>query len=175
MAEYDLYLEQFLGLLAAVQEEPATSAPTDLGDLGVHPTQILSDAFAFDHHCHLRFGILAPYGPISRDVPAADTARIGPGIDWMLAGFPAMCPDASDALTAPLRLDLTGPGGGSWTLSPGSPMNIEEGDQDTGTLVSSDANVFFSWGTTRSPWSEHCTVTGDKSLAAAVLDAMNII
>jgi hypothetical protein len=97
----------------------------------------------------------------------------------MLAGIPQMQPGLEKSLTAPLRLTLTGPGGGSWVLRPGT-ETIEvvadpEGTLGSAATATSDGHDFVMWGTTRSPWRNHVEVTGDASVAATFLDALNII
>jgi uncharacterized protein (TIGR03083 family) len=178
LAEYLAYCDAAVAALAALQEEPLASTVIPLADLGQYPMHALADAYAFDHYCHLRVDLLAPTGPIQREVPAADAARLGPAISWMLAGLPQMQPDLPASLAGPLRLTLTGPGGGSWVIAPGAAgiTVTEAGDADT-TLatIESDGHAFVIWGTARAPWRDHCRVSGDEAAAARFLDALNII
>jgi hypothetical protein len=180
LAEFERYREGFLGFLAAVQEEPAASAMADLGDLGSHPTHIFSDVFCFDHYCHLAFDICQPHGPVDRAAPSANPDVLGPAVDWMLAGLPAMCARDLGVLTAPIALVLDGPGGGEWVLHPATGdalINVTEGPA-SGTVaatVRSTAHDFISWGTKRSDWRATATVDGDASYAATVLDVVNVI
>jgi hypothetical protein len=137
----------------------------------------LADAYAFDHYCHLRVDLLAPHGPIARDVPAADEARLGPAIRWMLTGIPQMQPGLETTLAAPIALALSGPGGGTWRIAnDGGSLTLTDGSRDDEVAtVSSDGHAFVIWGTAREPWRGHCTVTGDESVAATFLDALNVI
>ncbi|MDH3756010.1 MAG: maleylpyruvate isomerase N-terminal domain-containing protein, partial [Acidimicrobiia bacterium] len=116
--EYKQYKEPFLVGLAAMQEEPLASTEAPLADLGTHQLHILANAFAFDAYCHLHHDVLAPVGPIVRELAEPTELQLRPGIDWMLAGLPQMCPELTGAVTAEIQLDLTGPGGGTWTISP---------------------------------------------------------
>jgi len=80
----------------------------------------------------------------------------------------------ADAVTAPVLLDLSGPGGGQWTLKPG--VEVVEGDSgDAAATIGSSAQDFVMWSTRRAPWGEcNVTVDGDKDLAERVLDAIHL-
>jgi uncharacterized protein (TIGR03083 family) len=181
--EFDTYTDGFLAALEAMQAEPIASAEANLGDLGVHPTHILANAFCFDTYCHLRHDMVGPATGVDRALPEPTDLHIRPGVDWMLAGLPQMCTAAlAPVATAPIRLELTGPGGGTWVLGAVGDdglVTVAEVDAaaetDTDATVSSSAHDFVSWATKRSAWSDACTVTGDEALAAGVLDAINII
>jgi uncharacterized protein (TIGR03083 family) len=178
LAEFEHYRDGFLAFLAAVQEEPAASAVNDLGDLGSHPTHIFSDMFCFDHYCHVVFDICAPDGPVTRTPPAPDHDVLGPAVEWMLAGLPAMCRDQL-TVTAPLVLELTGAGGGSWLIGPPDSdglVSVAPGSSgEAAASVHSTAHDFVSWGTKRSDWRSACRIEGDAEYAATVLDAINVI
>lgn len=178
-AEFQEYTHGFLAALGAMQEEPVASTEADLGDLGTHPTHLLANAFAFDSYCHLRHDILGPATSIDRSVPDADDLRLRPGIDWMLAGLPQMCAEAlAPVAVAPVQLELTGPGGGTWVLGAVADdglITVTEGPGDSVATVTSTAHDFYSWATRRSDWRASCTVTGDEAGAAAYLDAINVI
>jgi len=177
--EYFSYCDRAVDALAALQEPPMADTVIPIADLGSYPLHQLADAYAFDHYCHLRVDLLAPHGPIHRDVPAADEARLGPAIRWMLIGLPQMQPELRAALDSPIRLTLTGPGGGSWTIAPvGDEIVVSEAGPGSGEAaadVVSDGHAFVIWGTARQSWRDHCTVTGDEAVAARFLDALNII
>jgi len=116
LSELTTYAPRAVATLKALQEEPVASAPLSLADLGTYPMHQLADAYAFDVYCHLRVDVVAPHGPIDRPVPPADEARLGPTIGWMLAGIPQMQGPAFGALDRPVVLELTGPGGGRWSV-----------------------------------------------------------
>lgn len=179
-AEYDRFYEGWLGAMAAMQEEPTASTEAPLADLGTHALHLVANAYAFDHYCHLRIDLLAPTGPLEVELPEPTDAMVRPGIDWMIAGLPQMQPtELAEAVTAPLRLELSGPGGGTWTITPagdGGLIGCTEGaDGDVAATISSSAHDFVSWGTKRSDWRDACTVDGDEAVAAAFLDTLNII
>ena len=176
--EYLRYCDGAVAAMGALQEEPLASTVIPLADLGSYPMHQLADAYAFDHYCHLRIDLLAPHGPIERDVPAADDALVGPAVGWMLTGIPQMQPGLERELGGRLRLQLTGPGGGEWDLAPVDDRIVVEpvvDPVDADATVSSTAHDFVLWGTVRTPWRELCTVSGDESIAATFLDALNIV
>ena len=177
LAEYLDYCDKAVDVLASFQDEPLASTVIPLADLGSYPMHQLADAYAFDHYCHLRIDLLAPRGPIERAVPAADATRIGPAVRWMITGMPQMQQNLGASLSAPIVLVLTGPGGGEWTIAPsGSDIVVTAGALDTAVAtVSSSGHDFVDWGTQRSNWRGHCSVTGDESVVARFLDALNII
>jgi uncharacterized protein (TIGR03083 family) len=177
--EYLAYCDNAVLGLAALQDEPLASTPVPLADLGTYPMHQYADAFAFDHYCHLRVDMLQPHGPISRAVPDADAARLGPAVGWMLAGIPQMQPGLEKELTAPITLTLTGSGGGSWRIAADGDdgkLTITEGAAADGVAtVSSNGHGFVIWGTCRESWREHCSVRGDEAVAARFFDALNIV
>lgn len=164
-----------MAALAAVQDEPLASAPITLTDLGTYPMHSLADAFAFDLWCHLTVDLLTPTGPVGRPRPEPTAEILGPGIGWMLTGLPQMCASVSQVLDRPLGLRLTGPGGGEWTLVPGTPLTVEPGLREAAAVVTSTATDFVLWGTTRTAWRDAVGVSGDEDYAARVLDEVNIV
>ena len=96
-------------------------------------------------------------------------------MDWLVAGLPQMPGQAiKDAVTAPVLLDLTGPGGGKWTIKPG--VEVVEGDSgDAAATITSSAQDFVVWSTHRASWRErNVAIDGDKDLAERVLDAIRL-
>jgi uncharacterized protein (TIGR03083 family) len=174
--EYLQYCDGAVAGLGALQEEPMASTETPLADLGTYQLHQLADAYAFDHYCHLRIDLLAPNGPIERDLLPADDALAGPAIGWMLEGLPKMQPGLVAHLAAPITLVLTGPGGGRWRLLPsGDEVVVTTEDGPSVATVTSRAHDFVMWGTRRHAWREDCAVTGDQAVVAGFLDALNIV
>lgn len=175
--EYDRYYEGWIGALEAMQEEPTASTESPLADLGTHPLHLVANAFAFDHYCHLRIDL----ADLAADLAEADHDMVRPGIDWMIAGMPQMQPtELGDAVSAPLALELTGAGGGSWLLEPPAGdrfIRVTEGAETSAALatIRSSAHDFVSWGTKRNDWRPRCEITGDRTAAEAFLDTVNII
>jgi len=168
IADYEAISEQAIAVFATLQDEPAASMVVPMKNLGSHPMHLVPNAFAFDHYCHLRVDILKPTGPIDRPAPASDELRLAPTIEWMLAGLPQMCEDAlAKVVTAPVRIELTGPGARSLTLG---------GDGDLAATITSSTRDFVVWGTQRRPWRDFdVVIDGDTELGAAVADNINVI
>lgn len=178
-AELQRYAQPGLGAFAAMQEEPVASAELTLGDLGTYQTHMLADAFAFDLFCHLRNDILAPRGPVRRDVAPVDAARLAPAVGWMLAGLPQMCAQGLGDLDGTIGLELTGAAPSAWTISGGSGAWTVERDGGAAgnprATVRSDAADFVLWGTKREEWRPLVHVEGDAGFAGEFLDRLNII
>jgi uncharacterized protein (TIGR03083 family) len=177
--EYAQFKESVFAALGGMQEEPMASTEIPLADLGIYQMHWLANAYCFDHYCHLRHDLLAPAGPVANRLAPADDARVRPGIDWMIAGIPQMCGDAMRLVQRPFRIELTGPGAGTWTIHPSATSDglvtlVEERGEAVAT-VKSTAHDFVSWGTKRSDWRTTCTLHGDTEYATSVLDALNIV
>lgn len=177
---YRQWSEQGRAALATLQDPGLAATPLPLGDLGTHPMHLVANAYAFDTYCHLRFDLLAPRGPLDRPALPEDELRLQPTIDWLLAGLPQMCTAAlKPAMTVPWVLELTGPGGGTWTVAPTDgdhACTVTEGDGASGAFrVTSSTHDFVAWSTQRTDWREHASVDGDDAAAAPILDAVNLI
>ena len=175
LEEYLHFAPAAIEVLASMQDEPLASTPIPLADLGQYPMHQLADAFAFDGYCHLRVDLLAPLGPLVRDLEPATAADLGPTIGWMLTGLPQMQPGLHRHLTAPIRLEFTGPAAGSWVLTPRDGTILVEAEGDAAATVTSDGHDFVIWGTCRRPWRDLARVSGDGEVAATFLDELNII
>ena len=178
--EYAQYLDGWLEWMAALQEEPTASTMVPLADLGTYPLHMMANAFAFDHYCHLYIDILAPEGPLTIQVGPMSDDIVRPGIEWMIAGMPQMqAEELAAIITKPLELELTGPGGGTWTIQPAEDNGLitisPRANLGATATVTSSAHNFVSWGTKRSDWRKSCTIEGDEIYAAKELDAINII
>jgi uncharacterized protein (TIGR03083 family) len=177
-AEYERSSEAAIAGLAALQGTPMGDTVIPLGNLGSHPMHLLADALAFDHYCHLRHDLIQPGGPLERPLLPVDDLRLRPTMLWMLAGLPQMCADALAMLDRPVDLVFEGPGGGTWSLMPGTPLVSVEPGQAEGAVatITSTAHDFVSWGTKRRNWRDMGVhLEGDTDYATAVLDAINII
>lgn len=182
-AEYEEFADGALGVLKSLQAPEARDNPFPLGVLGTFPTHIVADAFCFDHLAHLNEDLIAPLGPLDRKRVPMDEARMIGTMNWMTGGLglgpwkAAMIP----ALSSPIVIKLTGPGGGAWSVSKsaaGDAVDVVGGasDGDGAAVVHSTTDMFMSWATKRRDW-RRCGVriTGDEALAAAVLDGINFI
>lgn len=168
LADYEAISAQAIEVFGSLQEEPLASTPIPMKNLGTHPMHLVPNAFAFDHYCHLRVDILKPTGPIDRPAPPSDELRLAPTIEWMLAGLPQMCEEAlAKVVTAPVRIDITGPGARSITLG---------GAGEAAATIRSSSHDFVIWGTQRRPWREFdVPIEGDAELGAATADNINVI
>lgn len=176
--EYETFSEQASAVFAMAQDPPLADTMLPMGDLGTHPMSMLASTFCFDAYCHLRNDILVPEGPIDRPEPPRDAVRVGATLEWMLAGLPWMSQEALAFVDRPVALDLTGTGGGTWTIAPGGEdgrVRVTEGaGPDVAATITSDAHDFVSWATHRRKWSECVEIEGDEPYASTVLDAMHI-
>ncbi len=180
LEEYETYSGQAADLFASVQDAPLAETKLPMGDLGTHPMSILPSTFLFDGYTHLRNDILTPNGSLDRPQPPRDEMRLRPTVEWMLAGLPWMCADAlAGIVDRPLVLTLDGPGGGTWTITPGGDEGrvvvTEGGDADAAATMRSTDHDFVVWGTRRAAWRDLVTVEGDTAYAGRFLDAIKII
>jgi uncharacterized protein (TIGR03083 family) len=177
--EYETYSGQAADVFASLQQPPAADTMLPMADLGTHPMSILPSTFLFDAYCHLRHDLLAPTGPIARPQPPRDEQRLGPTIEWMLAGIPWMCPDIAAVIDRPLVLVLDGPGGGAWTFGAASTegrITITPGETaDAAATVRSRTHEFVVWGTRRRPFADAVVIDGDAPYADAVLRTIKVI
>ena len=171
-------LDQAIRVFVPLQDPPTASVEIPMFDLGIHPLHAIADMFVFDMTTHLRYDILAPRGPINRQLPPLDDTRLQPSAAWLLGGIPTMQPDLARHLTAPVALRLTGPGAtdvligsenGAITLEP-----LRSTDQPEATLTSTTADL-PAWSTTRLSWRTLVTVDGDRRVATEFLDALNLV
>lgn len=170
-------LTQALATFEPLQDEPAASTQTPMLDLGSYPLHAIADMFAFDMATHLRYDILAPRGPLVRDLPPLDAVQLGPAVAWLLGGIPKMQPDLVRAVTAPLALTLTGPAGldvvisaddGAITVTPARQQ------ADVAATITSTTTDFLGWSTRRLDWRSVVSVAGDHAAAQTFLTALNL-
>ena len=168
IAEFEEFSVKACENFAGMQHGDIATMEIPMGNLGTHPLHILANAFVFDAYCHLRNDLVAPFGLLDRDVPAASEEHLAPILEWMLAGLPQMCAAALAFMHAPVVLQLDGPGGGSFIIGDATIAPVA-------TIVSTP-DAFVRWGTQRRPWrDEGVMLLGDESYAARVVDACNII
>ena len=154
------------------------STQTPMVDLGTYPLHAIADMFTFDMTTHLRYDILAPRGPITRDLPPLDDVRLIPSVSWLLGGIPQMQPTLAGHLVAPLALRLTGPAAQEVLISTDADVitvrPLDSATDAAATLTSTSVD-FLAWSTTRLPWRQLVSVDGDTTVAADFLDALNLI
>jgi uncharacterized protein (TIGR03083 family) len=160
LADYRRLGEQTLAALGTLQ---GNDDPIDLGDLGTHPLHLIANAFTFDHYTHIRADLLAPDGPLEHPAPPAGADHLGAVADWIVAGIPQMSPAA---VTRPLRLELTGPGGRTARLGPeGEPV----------ATVTSSIDDLVRWSTGRRSWKElDVEIAGDSAAATHFVETVHV-
>ncbi|MEV5786519.1 maleylpyruvate isomerase family mycothiol-dependent enzyme [Streptomyces sp. NPDC052287] len=168
-----------LEILESAQEPARAGQPVEVPGLGTYPRHLLANTMAFNVLCHLRHDMLAPDGPLPFAVPEETDGLVAPAVAFMLAGLPQMQgPELAATVAEPLVLDLTGPGATTVTVLPAArqdgPLTVRPGAIGA-TRISSTASDFIAWGTTRTPWRDHCRITGDTFAATPFLDCLDII
>lgn len=161
-----------------LQDEPYYSMEAALLDLGTYQLHAVVDMFTFDFTTHLRFDILAPRGPVARNMAPLGEKILTPAISWLLGGIPKMQKDLWKHLDGPVGLVLTGPAATSVVLSPvDSGIVVTDMDKMPSTPIAtvfSAASDFLAWSTTRLPWREYVAIHGDESVAGHFFDALNL-
>jgi uncharacterized protein (TIGR03083 family) len=164
LADYRTIGDQAIAFLATVQDQ---DSPLDLGDLGTHPLHLVANAFSFDHYTHIRADLLAPDGPLDRPAPPTDEVHLAAAADWIVAGIPQMSPAA---ITGPIDLVLTGPGGRTARFGGG-----EVSDGHATATVTSSIDDLVRWSSGRRSWKElDVTVTGDHAVGAHFCDTVHV-
>jgi len=175
LAEYENLGTNAIEALARLQTPGMAENLIPIENAGTYPLHLVANALAFDHYCHLRNDILRPLGPIERPAPPHDDLRLGAALEWLLAGLPQMPgPAINEAVQTPIVLELTGPGGGTWTIRPG--VEVDEGAAPEATAtIRCSARDFVVWSTHRQPWRElDVDIDGDRAAAEQVLDAVHL-
>lgn len=171
-------LAKAIPVFTPLQDEPYYSMEAALLDLGTYQLHAVVDMFTFDFTTHLRFDILAPRGPVTRNMEPLGEAVLGPAISWLLGGIPKMQKDLGAHLDGPVGLVLTGPAATSVVFSPvDGEIVITDMDKESSSplaTVSSPTSDFLAWSTTRLPWRESVAIQGDESVAGHFFDALNL-
>lgn len=177
--ELDQYHAPLIESLGAMQDPKRADRPVDLDGLGRFPLHLVANALTFDYYCHLHHDLLAPRGPIESEKRyEADDDTVMAVLDWMFAGLPQMQgPELTETVREPITIRLTGVGASDWTVHPAEDGGLLEVTRETGGAieVESTAHDFVAWSTQRTPWSQHCTIRGDRYRAMAFLATLNII
>ncbi|MGH8992481.1 MAG: maleylpyruvate isomerase family mycothiol-dependent enzyme [Acidimicrobiia bacterium] len=176
LAEYETWSGRLPKLMQAGQLPGVGSTPFPLGDIGTYPLAVITCAFVFDAHVHLRHD-LAP--PLGRPSPPTDEGRMACVLEWMIAGLPQMSRASLSFMDRPVRLTLEGPGGGTWGVVPraGGKLTTEAGPVVGAVAhITGVAEEFPVWATGRSAWRDHdLKLEGDEDYATRVLDAVKVV
>lgn len=179
LAEYETWAGRRLRAVDLLQRSAAGAVRVPMPGLGTHPVRMLGNAFVFDVHLHLRSDILAPNGPIVRPIPETPATTMAVILEWMLAGLPQMCRENLSWVTEPLALELTGPGGGTFSIAPGRRRTLtvtRDDDSTAKTRITTRAIDFEVWSTTRRDWRDYeVTFAGDIAAATRFCDSLDIV
>lgn len=179
LAEYETWVDRQLAVLSALQRPVLGSIPIPLPSLGIHPLRMLGNAGAFDTHLHVRHDILAPAGPIDRSVPPTSAATMQVILEWMLAGLPQMNRENLSWVSDPIAVELTGPGGGTWSVSRGRGRTLSVTRDDecaADTRIVGSGLDFEVWSTRRRDWRDFdVSLVGNTDAASRFCDSLDII
>jgi hypothetical protein len=179
LAEYETWVDRQITALGLLQRPLIGSVPIVLPGLGTHPLRLLVNAGVFDVHLHLRNDILGPAGPVYRPIPETPASTMSVVLEWMLAGMPQMCRETLYWVTQPIALELTGPGGGTWSIAPGNGTTLtvfRDDDAPAHTRIVTSALDFEAWSTKRRRWQDYDVVlSGDTDVAARFCESLNIV
>lgn len=179
LAEYARLLPDAVAVLVDLQSDAKADETFDLFDAGVYPVHLGADALVFDHYCHLAhdatLGSVLP--PIRSEL--AEQA-IASAIQWLVAGIPQMSgAGLLTALTEPVGLRITGPGGGSWRLSASDERAViaecVASPALPSTVIETSASDFMLWGTLRRDRAEcRLALRGHTDVADAVAASIHV-
>jgi len=180
LADYEEVSAKALESVVGLQAPGMAETVIPIENAGHYPLHMVVNAFAFDHYCHLRFDVLRPNGPIDRPAPPSDDTRLGATLEWLLAGLPQMAANAMrETVTKPVALELTGPGGGTWTVNPAAGdglVEVVDGiDGEVAATITSTTDDFIVWATHRRSWTEQSVeLRGDDKYASRVIEAIHL-
>ncbi|GAA0630960.1 hypothetical protein GCM10009547_38540 [Sporichthya brevicatena] len=175
LREYEVWGNRCVPVMKVVQAPGARSLPVRVAEVGAYPAKLLTSAFVFDHGLHARYDIAAALG---RTMTAPDENTLATSIEWMIAGLSPMSGDRLSWLSAPIEFRLVGPGGGTWTIAPGTKRaKVTEGPSSGAAVtIEGPAATFPIWGTDREPWREAgVAIKGDEEIGTKFLDTKRII
>lgn len=162
--------------LSAVTLPGIGAMPLRVGELGWYPMRILPALYVFDCHTHLRHDIAPALG---LSAPETDARRMTAILDWLTALLEQSHRTRLRWLEAPVSLTLSGPGGGTWRITPAPRNRLRvnvSAEVGTAAHIRGQALEFPAWATTRRAW-RGCDVTidGDAELGERVLDSINLV
>jgi uncharacterized protein (TIGR03083 family) len=180
LGEFERWGRRLGTLTSVLSRTPVARVPAPLGELGRFPAAVLlSSAFLFDQHTHLRHDIAPALG---RPAPATDGLRMSLVLEWMFAVLGNQLRAARPPwLTRPISISLAGAGGGRWRIGGDGGVTAVGGtavgtDRDSVTHIAGAAVEFPGWATHRAPWRERdVRIEGDEALGTALLDHMNVV
>ena len=173
LAEYRRWSRVFGAVFTAVGRTPLGGVQAPLAELGKFPARLLLSALVFDHHTHLRHDMAPALG---RPAPGTDANRMAVVLEWMMAVLSnQLRAQPRSLLDRPLSITLTGPGGGTWRVTPEGAVTVGAA-QPAAAQITGVAVEFPQWGTARSRWRDaEVSITGDADYGAAFLDTVDIV
>jgi hypothetical protein len=97
----------------------------------------------------------------------------------MFAGMEQMYVENLSFVDRPLAITLTGPGGSTWSVSPGKKGRLRAVQNDgsgAAATITGKSLDFPLWGTTRKSWRDcDVTISGDESYAEKFLDTLRVV
>jgi uncharacterized protein (TIGR03083 family) len=175
--EYRRWSSRFTQLQTVIAKTPAVRAlRLRIGDLGRYPAEMVAAASVFDHWTHRAHDIVPV---LDRPPPTTDANRMATVVEWMLSGLEQMCSDSMKWADQAVNLTLTGPGGGSWTITPvgDGRLQVRPGTGGRGCVdITGACTDFPQWATGRITW-QQCDIgiTGAARYGVRFLDSINII
>ena len=172
-AEYRRWSVVAAVVFPLVASSPLARVPMPLAELGRFPVRLLPSAMVFDHHTHLHHDMAPALG---RAAPGTDANRMTVVLEWMMAVLANQVRAATpEWLDRPLAITLTGPGGGTWRVTPDG--SIVPGSADgSAAEITGVALEFPEWGTRRAGWRDRdVRISGDADYASAFLDTVNVV
>lgn len=175
--------EAALAILASMQHPTVADEVVDMSVLGSHPRHLLANAYAFDHHCHVRHDLgldSSAEWPAGSDPEALTRAAV----DWMMAAAPQMCDHLFRQLDGTVELAV---GGTTWLVtcrlhSAATIERVAPGERPTPDTrpsavarIETRADHFTLWGTQRVPaYRLDVATSGDARLARRILHGLRI-
>jgi len=177
LKEYTDWGRRFRPMATALQAPGLRSLPIKVAEVGTYPGAVLVSAFVFDHTLHVTHDIATALG---RPAPKPDANTVEVSIEWMMLGLPAMSGARLSWLSAPVEINLVGPGGSTWTAQPGGKKGQVRVDPGAAggavATIEGDAASFPVWGTRRQPWREAgVNIKGDEAVGTRFLDEARIV
>lgn len=156
-----------LGLLDRAQAPVSGDLLRSIGDAGSHPTHLWADGLV--HTCLVARVFDLGGEPV--------TSSVVPAIDWLVSSLPQASVGLLDVLTAPVAIHIGPPCDRTITLwHVGDGVGVGESSESATAAaahVTIDPVDLLRCCAGRSRWSDEDTsITGDRDLAAAVLDRL---
>lgn len=180
--QYVAWGQRALAMLATMQEPDIANRVVPMGILGAHRTHLLANAYAFDHHCHIRHdldlasGDLWPHDADPRELTEA-------AVEWMIAAAPQMCGASFGHLSGSVELQIDGavwmlasePGRGIEIAAPNDVVDARTRLRPVIARIRSSAEDFVLWGTQRVPLTElDVEISGNGRVAQFVIDNFKV-